>query len=334
MLNDLKAQLEPVGRLEALSGVADEAIAYYDNQDTDKLDCEAAVRSAHAFHLKTQIHLNRNELDQTSASAQRALDLIKAKKAECGNIPEFMVADGHSEYWAASPIWRRIAAVELGEKVGIREYRELLESLIPFYERYEAAILPLAELPEHAQLYAQEAADIAVNFGSVHFYLGRFDKTDFELSVRHFEKAIEESQKIALVNGELPSSASQLPETKTALFTLANAYGWHARAAEAALAFKRALASRVEESRIMNQLANAAPGKVDFPALAQALQAEIAILRLRSKMKDPTLSVEDFDDLETRIVQLSASDPSNETWGNLVTRIRNLHDYYQPIYSP
>ncbi len=319
MLNDLKAQLEPVGRLEALSGVADEAIAYYDKQDTDKLDCDAAVRSAHAFHLKTQIHLNRNELDQTSASAQRALDLIKAKKADCGNIPEFMVADGHSEYWAASPIWRRIAAVERGAHISEYKYTQLLNSLLPYYHRYDAAISPLAALPDQYELFAQEAADNAINFGSVHIKLGQYDE-----ALNYFDIAIENIRQITLVNGEVPTDPALLDARKTALLTLANALGWRAGLLEGKFEHSDAISAREREALITFRLANAQSKNRDLPALFQSLQAEMAILRLRAKMSDPSLSARDFIELERSISELTESDPSNESWKDLLKETRRI----------
>lgn len=329
MLNDLKSQLEPVGRLDVLAGVADQTIAYYDARDPKRLDCAAAIRNIHAFHLATNIHLNRDQTELATESAERARGLAALKRTECTENPDFMIADGHSEYWAASPIWRRIAAVELGEAFEQAEYEALLNSLKPYYARYEAAISPLADLPDQQALHAQEAADTAVNFGSVHFYLG-----EYEQAQSYFSKSINEALKIAMVNGALPNSSSQLSEAKTALFTLANAYGWHSATSERLGQLQQALNSRHQEIEVLQHIAFFFPEATDYLALAQSLQAKMAALRIRTEMRDASLNETDFLNVSNQIARLNETDPTNETWKDLKTKVDLIKDNFSKEYDP
>ncbi|MCJ8191912.1 TIR domain-containing protein [Sphingomicrobium aestuariivivum] len=55
MLTDLKAKLEPVGRLDALDSVGDRALAYYAQQDLASLDADALGRRARALLLVSEV---------------------------------------------------------------------------------------------------------------------------------------------------------------------------------------------------------------------------------------------------------------------------------------
>lgn len=319
MLNDLKAELEPVGRLEALSGVAEQAIDYYAKRDANELDCASAIRSIHAFHLASNIHLNRDELTAATDMAERARALVARKKQDCGSVPDFMVADGHSEYWAASPIWRNIAAIELGEVFDEAEYKTQLNALKPYYERYRSAILPLGDIPDQRRTFAIESADTSINIGSVHYYLDEFAQAR-----DHFDVAIESISVIATPEGRLPQGSEEIEPVKTELYTLANALGWKAATSEWLDADQEAIEAREFERQIMYAVATAKPAETDFPALAQALQSEFAILRIKSRAFPDQLQSTDLARLESRVLDLVGTDPTNETWQDLLAKVKLL----------
>lgn len=322
MVSDLREQLEPVGRLDILAGVADQVNSYYQNQDARRLPCDAVVRNAHALFLETEVHLHQDKLIDAELSSQTAVELLQSKSKRCGGLPEFMVAAGHSEYWAASPIWRKVSNLERTAD-NDHEYNSLLNSLLSHYSRYDTAIAPLKTVPDQEDVFAQEAADNATNFGSVYYYLDRYQ--DARAS---FESAIERIAPVALIDGQLPSTSAGIASRKKALFTLANAHGWIAAVDERNESYLVALEARTRESQIARALSEQDDGSLDFRALEQALQAEMTMLRIRTRMNDPDLTMQAFTELEASVLNLSLGDPGNETWKKLLRRSTALREFY------
>lgn len=314
MLNDLKKQLEPVGRLDVLEGVADQAVAYYDAHDLRKLDCDAVVRNARAFHLATEVLLHKNEIEEASEYSRRALALIESKRSACARDPGFMVADGHSEFWAASPVWRQADAARFRQNAEPGEYVPLYRSVIPRYENYDKAIAPLREADP--ALYAQEHADNQINLGSVYDALN-----DPETARVHFDAAIEAITPIALEQGEIPADLAGKPDVVTALFTLANAHGWKAATYEFERKNSLSLEHRLAERDILRALTRRNPSARDNQALALELQTEVAILRLRVKLGDITADSGEFVRLRREIAGLVETDPENDTWKYLLDNL-------------
>ncbi|MEM1036576.1 MAG: TIR domain-containing protein [Pseudomonadota bacterium] len=318
MLTDLKSQLEPVGRLDVLDGVAVEVIDYYDRLDVSELDCDAAIRNAHAFHLATMIHNNRNDLEGASFVANRAIDLIDLKRPDCADDPDFMIADGHSEYWAASPIWQSAVNLRSNEEALSEEVIGLLNSLRPYYERYEAAITPLARFPERRSTYLHEQSDLATNFASLHYYLGEFD-----VAALYLDEAIETLSELLLPNGELRFEASQLRNHKSKFDTLANLYGWKAGILENSDVFEEAFNLRRRENEIMLALSSVDPKSIDYPSYFKALQAEFVMLRIRAKSPGGRVTLAEFIDLDARFEKLIGTDPTNKVWNRRLNEFRS-----------
>lgn len=63
MLTDLRKQLEPVGRLDAMDGVGREALKYYAAQVPSRLDPQSLSRRARALRLMGEIRVQRGDLD-------------------------------------------------------------------------------------------------------------------------------------------------------------------------------------------------------------------------------------------------------------------------------
>ena len=317
MLTDLKSQLEPIGRLDVLDGVANEVIDYYDRLDVSELDCDAAIRNAHAFHLATMIRNNRNELEEASVVANRAIDLIDLKKPLCADDPDFMIADGHSEYWAASPIWQGIVNLRSDQEELSDEVIGLLNSLRPYYERYDAAIAPLARFPERRPTYLHEQSDVATNFASVHYYLGEFDD-----AARYMDEAIGTLSELLLPDSELRLEPSQLRRHKSKFDTLANLHGWKAGILENKDMFEEAFDLRFRENEIMLALSGVDPKSIDYPSYFKALQAESVMLRIRAKSPRDRVTLAEFIDLDARFEKLIDTDPTNKVWNKRLEEFR------------
>lgn len=64
MVGDLRAKLEPIGRLDALDGVGSRVLGYYSKQDTSQLSDDALVQRSKALNLTAEVAFNRGNLDE------------------------------------------------------------------------------------------------------------------------------------------------------------------------------------------------------------------------------------------------------------------------------
>jgi tetratricopeptide (TPR) repeat protein len=65
MLGDLKAKLEPIGKLDALDGVGTRVLAYYQKQSTRELSDAALLQRSRALSLMGQVSYERGRLDDS-----------------------------------------------------------------------------------------------------------------------------------------------------------------------------------------------------------------------------------------------------------------------------
>jgi len=73
MVGDLRAKLEPIGKLDALDGVGSRVLAYYKRQDATKLPDDALLQRSQALNLMAQVAYQRGNLDQSEALYRQAL---------------------------------------------------------------------------------------------------------------------------------------------------------------------------------------------------------------------------------------------------------------------
>jgi len=99
MLTDLRAKLQPVGRLDALDSVGEKALAYYAAQDLGRLDADSLARRSHALHMMGDLANLRNKREE----AQRDFDQAAAATAELlrrhPDDPNRIFDHSQSEYW-------------------------------------------------------------------------------------------------------------------------------------------------------------------------------------------------------------------------------------------
>jgi tetratricopeptide (TPR) repeat protein len=73
MLGDLRAKLEPIGKLDALDGVGSRVLDYYKKQDASELSDEALLQRSRALNLMAEVAYNRGNLDEADALYRQAL---------------------------------------------------------------------------------------------------------------------------------------------------------------------------------------------------------------------------------------------------------------------
>ena len=128
MLTDLRKQLEPGGRLDAMDGVGREALKYYEAQAPVDLDAQSLSRRARALRLMGEIRVQRGDL----AEALRGFEQASATTAE---LLARSPADGQSIFnHAQNVFWVGEIARQRGDVTraegSFQNYRSLAEQLV------------------------------------------------------------------------------------------------------------------------------------------------------------------------------------------------------------
>jgi len=128
MLTDLRENLEPVGRLDALDAVGAKVIEYYDGQSHQAMTTDELGRRARAFHLLGQIDSAQGDLDNAFEHFRIAYESTSRILAVDPTMAERIFEHAQSSYWVGYFAWRR-DDLELAERRFV-EYRDLADRLI------------------------------------------------------------------------------------------------------------------------------------------------------------------------------------------------------------
>ena len=128
MLNDLRDNLEPVGRLDALDAVGAKVIEYYDNQGAATMTSDELGRRARAFHLLGGIDSAQGDLDNAYQHFRIAYESTSRILAVEPSMPERIYEHAQSTYWVGYFAWRR-GDLDGAERRFV-EYRDLAYQLV------------------------------------------------------------------------------------------------------------------------------------------------------------------------------------------------------------
>ncbi|HUO86855.1 MAG TPA: tetratricopeptide repeat protein, partial [Thermoanaerobaculia bacterium] len=199
MLGDLRGRLEPVGRLDALDGVADKALDYFASMGDEQLTDADLFRRSRALTQIGEVRVAQGDLAAAERSLDEAhalaVDLVRRRPEE----GEWLMGLGAIEFWLGNVHWLQgdLAAAE----DRFRAYLEVAERLVGIDGGKPEWRLELA--------YAHS------NLGTVQQVRG-----DLEEALEHFRLTVEAKRELVRAdpgNGnwqkELASSLSWLGET-------------------------------------------------------------------------------------------------------------------------
>ncbi len=117
MLGDLRARLEPIGKLEVLDAVGDEAMAYFSTLGDRATDPERLSR-AMALRQIGEVRRSQGLLDEASAAFEESLRQVARLQADSPHNDDFLFELGQSEFWVGQTAFERndlaTAAAALG----------------------------------------------------------------------------------------------------------------------------------------------------------------------------------------------------------------------------
>ena len=106
MLGDLRRKLEPIGKLEVLDAVGDEAMAYFSTLGDRATDPERLSR-AKALRQIGEVRRTQGLLDDASIAFEESLRQITRLQKDSPLNDEFLFELGQSEFWVGQTAFER-----------------------------------------------------------------------------------------------------------------------------------------------------------------------------------------------------------------------------------
>jgi len=228
MLGDLRERLEPVGRLDALDGVAAKALDYFASVETTELGDPDRFRRSRALTQIGEVRIAQGDL----AAAERSLSEARSLSVRLvGRQPrngEWLMGLGAIEFWLGNVAWLRGDLATAEEK--FRAYLDVAERLVAID----------GANPE----WRMEESYAHSNLGTVQNARG-----DVDAALGHFRLTVDIERRVVM---EAPDDARWQRELSSSLSWLGEVLFVRGELAEARLHF--------EEGRaILQRLSAAAP---------------------------------------------------------------------------
>lgn len=128
MLGDLRAKLEPIGKLDALDAVGSRALAYYSKQDLADLSDEAIAQRSRALSLMGQIALTRGDVDGAFGRYQEAMVGTAEMVRRSPNEPQRLFDHAQNVFYVGDIAVRR-GRLGIAENA-LREYKRLADRMV------------------------------------------------------------------------------------------------------------------------------------------------------------------------------------------------------------
>ena len=99
MLGDLKDKLEPIGKLDALDGVASRVLAYYRNRTLQELSDAALLQRSRALGITAQVAYLRLNYDQAESLYRQATAGTAEAVRRSPDDPERVFDHAQNVFW-------------------------------------------------------------------------------------------------------------------------------------------------------------------------------------------------------------------------------------------
>lgn len=128
MLTDLREELEPIGRLDALDSVGAKALAYYRGQDPQDLDDDALAQRSRALSLMGEIALTRGDLGAATRRYRTALEGTAELVERDPENPERLFQHAQNVFWVGE--LARQQGMKAEAEAEMREYKRLADRMV------------------------------------------------------------------------------------------------------------------------------------------------------------------------------------------------------------
>ncbi|WP_412546664.1 TIR domain-containing protein [Maricaulis sp. MIT060901] len=252
MLTDLKAQLQPVGRLDVLDAVGEKVIEYYSAQPSREMTADSLGRSARARHMLAEIELAQGDLQAARGYSTSAFEATRVILERDPTEPARIYEHSQSSFWLGYFAF-------LGQELDIAEAR---------WDEYRQLTEQLVEIDPTNLEWLNEAGHARNNMGIVQMRRGNLEEAEasFEYGRDHFASAFQ----------QYPTNAQR--------DNLAGSYGWLASVREENMDAQGAILHLLEQIEVLNGAENF---EDDWRLRRDAMVAEANVARMYLYMRAP-----------------------------------------------
>lgn len=291
MLGDLRGKLEPLGRLEILDDVGDEAMDYFAAVDQAELSDDELSSRSRALYQIGEVRIHQGDLAGAEEPLRDSLELARALAERHPDDGGRLFELGQAHFWVGFVHWQR------GE----------LDAALAEFESYLEVSRRLVALDPENLDWRLELAYAHSNIGSI-------------LRARGEPEAALDQFRAALTLKRELSEAE--PEDTDRRFDLARAHNTVAYIEEALGRFDAALRQYEAEGAIKEELVRRRPDHLPW-------RYELAIHHnLVGQLRSATGRTGEALALHRRaaatLAELAAADPTNSTWARELAVTRRL----------
>ena len=292
MLGDLRDRLEPVGRLDALSGVAQKALDYYAGQDETRLDCDAAGRKATALQLAARVAIDAGDREASFGYAGASKRLTDRLIETCVNDPLTLYNSAQAEFWAGEAQRRQWRSA--GADADAPELNLVRAHWLAYYNLSQTLFTLDPDNPD----YRLELAFARSNLGTVELNAGKT-----EAALAWFRLAEDDFRKIAEENPN---------DTKLQL-EYADAISWTSTALIHLARFDESLDARQRHWDLLERLDKQAANP-DWRVRRDIVTAHLRTIQALIAIQDIDAARSGIATVRPLIEQLRVHDPENSDW--------------------
>ena len=281
MLGDLRAKLEPIGRLDALDAVGSRALQYFESQDKSELSDAALAQRSKALTLMGEIASTRGDLDGALLRYREAwagtAEALRRKPSD----PQRIFDHAQNVFWVGSIAWQR---------------RRTSEALSAFQE-YKRLAGQLVTINPGKPQWQLEGIYADTNLGMLLLEQSRFGEasTVFRSGLRAIE-----------------GLAASYPRNRPYQDQLSESLAYLSQARESVGSLNEALALRERQLAIMERLAE--PAGPDAPLKKKLSVAHRALGRLFASNGDARQGEAHLRKAVALTEDLIRTEPGNTEW--------------------
>jgi tetratricopeptide (TPR) repeat protein len=246
MVGDLKDKLEPIGKLDALDGVASRVLAYYQKQDTADLSDAALLQRSRALSITAQVAYARGNQLSALKLYQEAQAGTKEAVRRNPDDPQRLYDHAQNVFW-------------IGE---ISRFRGQLGAAEAAYSSYKKLAGRMVALQPDNLRWKMEAQYAEANLGIVYYQQRRLPEAD-----RAFGQALAMIEPLASID----------PNNGTYQKSLAEGLGWLADTERAEGRIDEAIALRRRQIDLLTRL-EGSTDDVDYAMRAIPAHQALAML--------------------------------------------------------
>lgn len=279
MLVDLRDQLEPIGRLNILDSVGQQAMNYFKQLGSLGSEEERLSR-AMALRQIGEVRVGQGKLDEAIEAFEDSRRLISGLTADVPGSPEYLFESGQSEFWVGYVHWERA------------QFEQALENM----ERYRDVSLELNRRWPGDADYRMELTYSDQNLAALYLELG-----DDEQALGYIRSAIANQRELV---ADHPGNGDYVLE-------LANALSWLGSTLRVRRELELSLSAFSEAEGYLSEL-----NRQEEDAFVTAALCDIKLLLASSALLigEYEVSAGQFEEARDLYLELLSGDPSNALW--------------------